>query len=134
MKKDKMANTTQFYIDGQWVDPLVKNTIDVIDPATEEPFTTLAVGSAADVNRAVAAAKRAFPSFSRTTRAERLTWLRALLEAYEARYEEIAAAVSREMGAPIGFSRPLSRRSRILFSSRIAATLGSSRKPPASQR
>jgi acyl-CoA reductase-like NAD-dependent aldehyde dehydrogenase len=62
MKKDKMANTTQFYIDGQWVDPVVKNTIDVIDPATEEPFTTLAVGSAADVNRAVAAAKRAYKS------------------------------------------------------------------------
>jgi aldehyde dehydrogenase (NAD+) len=105
MKEDKMANTTQFYIDGEWVDPLVKSTIDVIDPATEEPFTTLAVGSAADVNKAVAAAKRAFPSFSRSTRAERLTWLRALLEAYDARSEEIAVAVSREMGAPIGFSR-----------------------------
>ncbi len=100
-----MANTAQFYIDGQWVDPVVQRTIDVIDPATEKPFATLAVGSAADVNKAVAAAKRAFPSFSQTTRAQRLDWLRALLDAYNARYDDIAAAVSREMGAPIAFSK-----------------------------
>ena len=100
-----MANTSQFYIDGKWVDPVVQKTIDVIDPATERPFTTLAVGSAADVEKAVAAAKRSFPAFSTTTREQRLTWLRALLDAYNARYEEIAQAVSREMGAPLSFSR-----------------------------
>ena len=100
-----MANTAQFYIDGQWVDPVVAKTIEVIDPATEQPFTRLAVGSAADVDKAVAAAKRAFPSFSLTTREQRLSWLRALLEAYNARYEDIAKAVSQEMGAPLSFSK-----------------------------
>jgi aldehyde dehydrogenase (NAD+) len=100
-----MANTQQFYIDGQWVDPVVRHSIDVIDPATEKPFTQLAVGSAADVERAVAAAKRAFPAYSATTRDQRLHWLRALLDAYNARYDDIAEAVSREMGAPLSFSK-----------------------------
>jgi aldehyde dehydrogenase (NAD+) len=100
-----MANTAQFYIDGKWVDPTVTRMIEVIDPATERPFTELAVGSAADVDKAVAAAKRAFPSFSSTTREQRLAWLRALLDAYNARYDAIAEAVSREMGAPLSFAK-----------------------------
>ena len=100
-----MANTAQFYIDGRWVDPVVAKTIEVIDPATEQPFARLAMGSAADVDKAVAAAKRAFPSFSLTTREQRLSWLRALLEAYNARYEDIAKAVSQEMGAPVLLQR-----------------------------
>jgi aldehyde dehydrogenase (NAD+) len=100
-----MANTSQFYIDGQWVAPVVPKTIDVIDPSTEQSFATLAVGSAADVDKAVAAAKRAFPAYSQTTREQRLIWLRALLEAYNNRYDEIADAVSREMGAPLSFAR-----------------------------
>jgi aldehyde dehydrogenase (NAD+) len=89
-----MATTAQFYIGGRWVNPTVAKTIEVIDPATEQPFTELAVGSAADVNKAVAAAKRAFTSFSTTTREQRLKWLRALLDAYNARYDAIAEAVS----------------------------------------
>jgi len=100
-----MPNTGHFYIDGQWVAPTVAQTIDIIDPSTERVFETLAVGSAADVDKAVAAAKRAFPEYSQTTREQRLTWLRALLEAYNDRYDEIAAAVSREMGAPLAFAK-----------------------------
>jgi aldehyde dehydrogenase (NAD+) len=100
-----MPNTAQFYIDGQWVAPTVARTIDIIDPSTERAFETLAMGSAADVDKAVAAAKRAFPEYSQTTREQRLAWLRALLEAYNERYDDIAAAVSREMGAPITFAR-----------------------------
>jgi aldehyde dehydrogenase (NAD+) len=100
-----MPNTGQFYIDGQWVAPTVARTIDIVDPSTERAFETLAVGSAADVDKAVAAAKRAFPEYSQTTREQRLTWLRALLEAYNDRYDDIAAAVSREMGAPLAFAK-----------------------------
>ncbi len=100
-----MAHELEFYIDGSWVAPLGTATLDVIDPSTEEPFTRIALGDRRDVDRAVAAAKAAFPAFSQTTRAERLAMLRRLLAAYEARVGDIAAAVSREMGAPIKFAR-----------------------------
>lgn len=100
-----MSNHLKFYIDGAWVDPVVPVTLDVIDPATEEVFTTISVGSKADVDRAVAAARAAFETFSQTTKAERLALLRAILAAYNDRFEDIARAVSREMGAPIGFAR-----------------------------
>ena len=64
-----MSHDLQFYIDGAWVDPIAPKTLDVIDPSTEEAFAKIAMGSAADVDRAVAAAKAAFPAFSRTSRA-----------------------------------------------------------------
>jgi aldehyde dehydrogenase (NAD+) len=95
----------QFYIDGAWVSPAVPKTLDVINPATERAYTKISMGSAADVDRAVAAAKAAFPSFSRTTREARLALLRKVLELYNARHEEIAQAVSDEMGAPLKFAR-----------------------------
>ena len=72
-----MAHETQFYIDGKWIDPVKPALLDVIDPSTEEAYTQIAVGSAADVDRAVAAARTAFASYSRTTRKERLDLLRA---------------------------------------------------------
>ncbi len=67
-----MSHHLQFFIDGEWVDPVQPATLDVIDPSTEEAYTKISVGSKADVDRAVAAAKAAFPSFSQTTKAERL--------------------------------------------------------------
>ncbi|GAB4372865.1 MAG: aldehyde dehydrogenase family protein [Kiloniellaceae bacterium] len=100
-----MSHHLQFFIDGAWVDPAVPATLDVIDPATEEAYTKIAVGSAADVNRAVAAAKAAFPAFATTSRAERLDLLNRILAAYKERYEDIAQAVREEMGAPITFAR-----------------------------
>jgi hypothetical protein len=100
-----MSNHLRFYIDGQWVDPAVPAKLDVIDPSTEEAYTAISAGTAADVNRAVAAAKAAFPIFSQTTKAERLALLRKILEVYNERYEDIAQAVSREMGAPITWAR-----------------------------
>lgn len=100
-----MAHELQFYIDGKWVAPHGTAQLDVIDPSTEEPFTRIALGDKEDVNRAVAAAKAAFPAFAKTTREERLAILRRLLAAYEARVGDIATAVSREMGAPIKFAR-----------------------------
>src|SRR5262245_2110627 len=85
--------------------PAVAARLDVIDPSTEEAYTAISAGTAQDVNRAVAAAKAAFPAFSQTTKAERLQLLRRILEAYNERYEDIAQAVSQEMGAPIKWAR-----------------------------
>jgi aldehyde dehydrogenase (NAD+) len=95
-----MSHALQFYIDGAWVDPVTPARLEVIDPATEEAFAEISLGTAADVDRAVAAAKAAFPAFSRTSRDERLALLRRVLTAYQARYAEVAATLSREMGAP----------------------------------
>jgi aldehyde dehydrogenase (NAD+) len=100
-----MSNNLKFYIDGAWVDPVVPNRIAVINPATEEVFTEISGGSAADVDKAVAAAKKAFPAFARTSKADRLALLKRCLEIYNRRYDEIAEACTREMGAPIGFAK-----------------------------
>lgn len=100
-----MSHHLQFFIDGAWVDPAVPATLDVINPATEEAYTQISVGSKADVDKAVAAAKKAFASFSKTSVAERLALLKKILEVYNARFEDIAVAVSNEMGAPLSFAR-----------------------------
>jgi len=95
-----MTDHLQFYIDGQWVDPAERRTAEVINPATEEPIARIAMGSAADVDRAVVAARRAFASYSQTSREERLALLRRIAEVYQRRYAEIADTISREIGAP----------------------------------
>lgn len=100
-----MTNHLKFFIDGAWVDPVTPNAIDVINPATEEAYTAISGGSAADVDKAVDAAKRAFASFSLTSREERLALLKRILECYNERFEDIAQAVSDEMGAPLPFAR-----------------------------
>ena len=100
-----MSNALKFYINGAWVDPVKPKVLDVINPATEEAFAKISMGSAADVDRAVAAAKTAFKTFSRTTKAERVALLKKILAAYEARMEDIAQAVSAEMGAPMNLAR-----------------------------
>ena len=105
-KETKPMNThKKFYINGAWVDPVVPATLPVINPATEEAYTSISVGTAADVDRAVAAAKAAFPGFAATSKAERVALLRRILAVYNERSEDIARAVSEEMGAPIGWAR-----------------------------
>src|SRR5580692_237859 len=99
-----MQHERQHYVNGAWVDPLEPVLLDVIDPSTEEAFTQIAVGGAKDVDRAVAAAKAAFPSFARTSREERLDLLRAILSEYDKRRQDIAECLSREMGAPLAFA------------------------------
>lgn len=99
-----MPHEREHYVNGGWVAPLEPKLLDVVDPSTEEAFTQIVVGSAADVDRAVAAAKAAFPAFSQTTRKERLDLLRAILEAYNKRRQDIAEALSQEMGAPLKFA------------------------------
>jgi aldehyde dehydrogenase (NAD+) len=95
-----MSNNLKFYINGEWVAPTGTATIDVIDPSTEEAFATIALGTEADVDKAVKAAREAFKTFSQTTKDERLALMRKVAEAYKARYADIADALSREMGAP----------------------------------
>ena len=94
------SNDRKFYIDGAWVDPVEPRPLDVINPATEEAVATISLGSAKDVDRAVKAARAAFPAFSRTSKADRIALLQRIIEAYKARYDDIAKAISLEMGAP----------------------------------
>src|SRR5262249_11291780 len=93
------------YIDGAWVAPLAPKPFDVIDPATEEAFARISLGSAKDVDRAVAAARRAFETWSQTTRAERLELFAAIRAEVEKRYDDLVAAITSEMGAPLALSR-----------------------------
>jgi aldehyde dehydrogenase (NAD+) len=100
-----MSNHLKFYIDGRWVEPLKPATIEVVNPATEQTFTRISAGSAADVDRAVAAARRAFGEYSETSVAQRLDLLRAVLAQFERRYDDIVLAIVDEMGAPIDLAR-----------------------------
>ncbi|MCM2473294.1 aldehyde dehydrogenase family protein [Rhizobium sp. CG5] len=100
-----MSHHLQFFIDGQWVDPVKPAVLDVIDPSTEEAYTQISLGSEGDVNKAVAAAKAAFASFSLWSKDERMALLKRILEVYNERFEDIAQAVSQEMGAPLSFAR-----------------------------
>lgn len=94
-----------FYIDGRWTAPLAPRDCEVIDPSTEEACAVISLGSAADTDLAVAAAKRAFPAWAATPPAERKRYVEAILAQYEKREEEMAQAISMEMGAPIDMSR-----------------------------
>ncbi len=100
-----MGNNLKFYIDGAWVAPSGSRLIDVEDPSTEAVFTQIAAGEAADVDRAVAAARRAFPKFAITSVADRRELLANIGREYNKRYNDIADAVSQEMGAPLAFAR-----------------------------
>jgi aldehyde dehydrogenase (NAD+) len=100
-----MRECLQFYIDGAWVDPVEAKTIDVLDPATEKVCGRICNGSAKDVDRAVDAAVRAFGTYARSSRETRLALLERIVGEYKKRYEDIAQAITLEMGAPISLSR-----------------------------
>jgi aldehyde dehydrogenase (NAD+) len=100
-----MIRQTDFYIDGKMVPPARPRELEVINPADETPFAVISLGSAADVDKAVAAARRAFPAWSRTGKDERLARLRKLRDVYERRGDEMAKTMSQEMGAPIRMSK-----------------------------
>ena len=99
-----MKDYRQFYIDGQWVNPVQAHDFAVENPSTEEQVGVISLGSAADVDKAVAAARRAFQSFGFSSREERIALLERVLKAYANRYDEMAEAISIEMGAPRDFS------------------------------
>ena len=100
-----MREAREFYINGAWVAPRDGQDLTVMNPSTEEPFAVISLGGQADTDAAVAAAKAAFPAWARTPKEERVAALERLLEAYKARAEEMAQAISQEMGAPIALAR-----------------------------
>jgi aldehyde dehydrogenase (NAD+) len=100
-----MENLQKFYINGAWVSPKSNATLPVLNPATELQIGTITMGNARDVDLAVAAAKAAFDGFSRSGKSERLALLSRLKTVTEARFEDLAQAMSMEMGAPISMSR-----------------------------
>lgn len=96
-----MQDYLQFYINGEWVDPVEPRALDIENPATEEPFARISIGSAADVDKAVAAAKAAFPAFAETSVEYRAELLDKIAAGYQARLGDIAGAISNQMGAPM---------------------------------
>ena len=99
-----MLNKKQFYINGNWVDPVNPNDLDVINPSTEEVCAVISLGSKEDTNKAVKAAKSAFTTWKDTSKKERIDLLEKLLEIYKKRSGEMADAISLEMGAPMDWS------------------------------
>lgn len=94
----------KFYIDGAWVDPATPSTLGIANPATEEAFAQISLGSRADVDRAANAARRAFATYSATSVEQRLSWLQKIIEGFRARLPELARMMTLEMGAPITFA------------------------------
>ena len=95
-----MREYLKFYIDGRWVDPIESRVLDVENPANEQTCGRIAIGTSADVEKAVTAARSAFTAWSQSTREERLDLLQALLAEYQKRSGDLAEAVTEEMGAP----------------------------------
>lgn len=100
-----MQEYTKFYINGEWVDPIEPRVLEVENPATEESFATISLGSAADVDKAVAAAKAAFPTFSKTSKEYRADLLDKIVAGLQARSGDLAEAISNEMGAPMWLAK-----------------------------
>lgn len=97
-------DTLKFYIDGAWLDPVAPSISGIVNPATEETFAQISLGSAQDVDRAAKAARRAFATSSDASVEERLSWLRKIIEGFRARLPELARMMTLEMGAPITFA------------------------------
>jgi aldehyde dehydrogenase (NAD+) len=100
-----MMETNRFYINGRWVEPTTSAVLDVIDPATEEPVATVAMGGPEDVDRAVAAARAAFETYSETSVDERIALLERIIDVYQSRGDDLARAIMQELGAPAAFAR-----------------------------
>jgi aldehyde dehydrogenase (NAD+) len=100
-----MRDYMKFYIDGQWVDPVTAKSLDVVNPATEEVCGHISAGSAADVDKAVAAARKAFETYSMTSREDRLDLLQRILAEYQKRFGDVASAITEEMGAPASLAQ-----------------------------
>ena len=100
-----MREYLKFYVDGAWVDPATPKTFDVINPATEAVAGHISMGSAADVDRAVKAARRAFETYSQTSVDERIALLERVIAEYQKRHADMAAAITEEMGAPAALAQ-----------------------------
>ena len=100
-----MLNKRDFYINGKWVKPAESNDLNVINPANEEPCAVISIGTQTDTDAAVFAAKAAFEPWAMTPKAERLDMIKAIYEEYKKRSDDMAEAISMEMGAPIDMAR-----------------------------
>jgi len=94
-----------FFINGKWVEPQSRSTLEVINPATEQAFATISLGTAEDINQAAKAAKDAFNSWSNSSIEERKEALNNIISGLKARGDEMATAISNEMGAPMGLAK-----------------------------
>ena len=99
-----MLDKRKFYINGEWVSPSKTSDFNVINPATEEPYVTISLGSKDDTNKAVESAKNAFKSWKNTSVEERITLLEKLLKIYKERFNEMTQAISTELGAPLDWA------------------------------
>jgi aldehyde dehydrogenase (NAD+) len=99
-----MIQNEKFYIDGKWVDPVHRQVREVINPADETVVGTISLGSAEDVDRAVSAARAAFPAFAATSLDDRIALIKRIMKGYAARRDELAQTMTLEMGTPITFS------------------------------
>ncbi|WOH80404.1 aldehyde dehydrogenase family protein [Bradyrhizobium sp. BEA-2-5] len=108
-----MVNRMQFYIDGAWINPAFPKTMVTVNPATAEEMYKLALGSKADIDKAVIAARRAFATFSQSTREQRMGLLANIIEIYKGRVKEIGEAISDEMGAPLAMAEQMQANSAI---------------------
>ena len=99
-----MLDKRKFYINGKWVSPSKPNDLEVINPSNEDPYAVISLGSKEDIDKAVEAAKTAFESWKKTSKEERLKLLEKLLEVYKKRFNEMAKAISDEMGAPMDWA------------------------------
>ena len=118
-----MEHAQKFYINGAWVEPTTSDTLDVINPATEQPIATIAMGGTADVDAAVAAATAAFESYSQTTREERVELLDKITGLIGERAEEFANTISSEMGAPGGLAKAAQAPTGLMHFATMAAIL-----------
>ena len=100
-----MLEKRDFYIGGRWVSPVAGTDHHVIDPSTEDPCAVISLGGAADAEAAIAAAKAAFPDWMRTDPRERIAYVEKLIDLYDTRADDLAQAMSTEMGAPIDMAR-----------------------------
>jgi aldehyde dehydrogenase (NAD+) len=100
-----MRDYTKVYVNGEWVTPLAGEVVDVINPATERPAGKITLATVADVDRAVAAARAAFVTFSRSSRQERLDLLSKILDVYGTRSQDLADALTEDLGAPAKFAK-----------------------------
>ena len=102
-----MLDKRNFYINGKWVAPKKPNDFKVIDPSTEKECAVISLAGAEDVNEAVSAATKAFQTWAFSSKEERIKYLEALYDVYKKRWNDMAQAISLEMGAPIDFSTQL---------------------------
>jgi aldehyde dehydrogenase (NAD+) len=120
-----MRDCRQFYIDGKWMDPVKGRDWQVINPATEESIATISLGGSEDVDKAVAAARKAFNAYSETSVAERIALLQRIIEVYKTRSEEMAETISLEMGAPLSLARAAQAPAGLAHLMEIVKVLGS---------